>query len=398
MIFAHAPASFLLTYALKKYWQPSCQRKQIISLYILAMIGGIFPDIDLFYYYLSSATFSHHEVFTHSVLFYSIVCGLIYFFGYWRKNKFLQTAASLFFLGIISHFLADSLGAGVVWLWPFSKTLYGLDSLNWYRHSYLGKNFFVINYGLEFLLFIIVLLLAIKKYIKKNIWRIIFYFSAAGIYIIFLFFIVYVNGHLFHGNIDMYYGDIDGDKIINKYDLDLDGDGLLNIIDPDIDNDGVKNRLAMQKATAGLEGIWYDPTEGGLVEIPLRLGLVTNTDFIERVFANIGIFIRTEMEEDYKNNPTDYISAPKDKTFERQAGNWQTYLRHKNKLYLAAKQIEIYDILFFKNGYVALAVSDKNNKLAILEANPQQKKVILTNLNEIVQRKGPVLSLGRLLP
>jgi len=398
MIFAHAPASFLLTYALKKYWQKALKRKEIIYLYILAIVGGIFPDVDLIYYYLSSATFSHHEVFTHSVLFYLIICGIVYFFGYLKKNNFLRIAAILFFLGVISHFLADSLGAGIVWLWPFSKTLFGLDSLDWYRGSYLGKNFFVINYGLELLMFILVLLLAIKKYIKKNIWQIIFYSSAVLSYIIFLFFILFINNHLFHGNIDMCYEDFDGDKIINKYDLDLDGDGLLNIVDSDINNDGLKNRLAMQKATADLAGIWYDPTEGGLVEIPLRLGLVTNTDFIERVFANVGIFIRTEMEEDFKNNPADYISTPKNKNFERQAENWQAYLRHKNKLYIAANQIEIYDILFFQNGYVALAVSDKYNKLAILEANPQKKEVALTNLNEIVQRKGPVLSLGRLLP
>jgi hypothetical protein len=47
MIFAHAPASFLLTYALKKYWQKALKRKEIIYLYILAIVGGIFPDVDL---------------------------------------------------------------------------------------------------------------------------------------------------------------------------------------------------------------------------------------------------------------------------------------------------------------------------------------------------------------
>lgn len=400
MIFAHAPASFLLCYFFKKHWQKNFSRRNISWLFFLSLFGGIFPDIDLIYYYLSSASFSHHEIFTHSLLFYIIICGTVFFIGWLLKKRIVCYSSVIFFASILTHFIVDSIGGGIVWLYPFSKSLFGMDSFSWYRNSVLGKNFFIINYTLESIIYFGLFILIISKYIKTKIKRIILSCSLIILLLLFLFLLFFVSRHLFHNNSEMYYNDADQDKIINKYDLDIDNDDILNINDPDIDNNGIDNSQAMYNETFSLKTTWYDPTEGGLIEIPLRLGLVTNADFIERIFANVGIFIRTEMENDYKINSEGYVNTPKINTFERTVGNWQAFLRHKNKLLDSDDYgwIQEYDILFFNNDYVALALWYENDELILMEASPNEQEVIKTTLTEIRQRKGPVLQVGRLLP
>lgn len=400
MIFAHGPASFLLCHVFKKHWSKNFSRRNIIWLFIISIIGGIFPDIDLIYYYLSSASFSHHEIFTHSLLFYVILCGTACFIGWLLKKRIVYVGSIIFFGGILTHFIADSIGAGVVWLYPFSKALIGMDSFAWYRDTWLGNNYFIVNYTLEGIIYFLLFILIIFKLVKKKKNKILLTSSCAVFLSAFLFFLFFISQHLFHSNSAMYYDDFDHDKIINKYDLDIDGDNILNIYDPDIDNDGIDNSTAMYNESFSINTTWYDITEGGLIEIPLRLGFVTNPDFIERIFANIGIFIRTEMESDYKINPSGYVSTPKINTFERTVGNWQAYLQHKNKLLDANNYgwIQEYDILFFNNNYVALALWYENEELLVIEANPNERKVIKTTLDEIIKRKGPVLQVGRLLP
>ena len=397
MLFAHAPAGFLLSYAFKKRWSPNLNKKQIIIAVIFGVIGSLFPDVDLFFYYLFSATFSHHEIFTHGIFFYVVIFLFFYLLSRLLAKPVLKIYGTLFFLGVASHLLVDSLGAGVVWLYPFSKQLFGLLSLEFYRASWLGQNFFVVNFGLETIICFAWLFFLIKKLVKQKKYQYFGYGLSLFFGISSLAMIFTMNSHLFHNSSDMYFSDLDKDGIINKYDLDIDNDGLLNIDDQDIDNNGETNRQVLLKQTHNLTGIWYDKTEGGLIEIPLRLGLVTNTDFVERIFSNAGIFLRTEMGEDYKINPEGYRVSPKEKSFERTAANWQAFLNHKNKLLAAKTTIKDYDILFFQNGFVALALPKEKNNQPVLTADPEIKRVIKLDLNSLMEQKGEILSIGRLI-
>jgi len=359
---------------------------------MIAMIGGIFPDVDLFYYYFFSATFSHHEVFTHSFFIYLVFFVVIFFIGLILKNHFIKIAGFLFFSGVVTHLLADSIGAGIVWLYPFSQALFGLDNFAWYNLGF-GYNYFAINYILEGTIFFILALIIIKQLINKQKIKLLLYALAVLGYAYGVIILLFMNSHLFHGKSDVYYSDYDHDETINKYDFDIDGDSIHNIDDWDIDQNGVFNKKQFEPILRETEEIWYDPTNAGLVEIPLRMGFVTNTNYVERCYANMGIFFRTEMEKDYKENPEGYLTGPENKNFEKTPQNWRAWLSHKHKLLQPIKGIIIGDILFFENDYVAIVLNENQ----VIEANKDQGKVVITPLNDLMNRKGHFLYIGRLI-
>lgn len=407
MIFAHAPLGIISAYLTKKIWAKNITRKQYCWLFVITAIGSIFPDIDLFYYYLFSATFSHHEVLTHGFFIYFVICVVAFLSGYFLKKEFIKKASFLFLLGIFSHLIADSISAGVIWLAPFSYKMYGLASFSWYNKIF-GSYFFTLNYSLEILFFSLFLSLILHKIIKsKKIWLII----TVGLLltnILLDYGLYYVNLHLYRTKSEVYYGDIDHDNIINRYDFDLDGDGILNIDDPDINGDGVNNEIQLYQQAKNLTGIFYDPTEGGFLEIPLRMGLVTNVDFIRRTFDAQGIFVREEMMQDYQNDSTSYATNPQhDAAFERNIINWQAWLMHKNKLIMPDNNYKLHtgDILFMSDNTAALVIPsfDKDGDglpypdYKILFASKEKRKVIATNLDLLTLQHGKIISIGRIL-
>ena len=144
-----------------------------------------------------------------------------------------------------------------------------------------------------------------------------------------------------------------------------------------------------------LPGIYYDLTEGGFLEIPLRMGLVTNVDFIRRTFDAQGIFIKDEMMQDYRENPQNYATNPeKDSAFDRNISNWQAWLKHFNRLkFYAPDNLKIGDILFFADQTMGLYISDEK----ILYAAKKEKKVIAITLDNAISAYGTVQQIGRVL-
>ena len=395
MIFAHGPAGFVLTHFLKKYWNKSLSRKQIITVYLVGVIGGLFPDIDLFYYYLVTAKTSHHELLTHSFFIYFAVFILFFIIAFLIKNRFIWALNIVFFIGVFSHLAADSLGSGIMWFYPFSDFLFGLISFYFILNSWFTQWIFSINYSLETVILLLAFFIIINWLIKNKKAKLIIYivFSLLGLASMFGF--LYINQHLFKttGG-DIYYSDYDNDGIINKRDPDLDNDGIINLEDIDIDDDYILNTVEIKNLAENSEGVWYDVLEGGLLEIPLRMGLVTNADLIRRLYDNTGIFFKYEMKIDYQDNMLGYESPPRDKDFERSPVNWLIWLEHQDKLLPGDKKIQRYDILFFEDNYVALALGDKK----ILEANPEKRRVVQTSLKDIKNRQGEIKYIGRILP
>jgi len=394
MIFAHAPFGILSAYLTKKIWAKNISRQQYCWLLIIPAIGSIFPDIDLFYYYLFSATFSHHEVLTHGFFIYFVICAILFLLGYFLKKEFIKKASFLFLLGIFSHLIADSISAGVIWLAPFSYQMYGLANFSWYNKIF-ELYFFTVNYSLEILFSSLFVLLILHKILKsKKMWLfivIVFLIlnivSVCGLY--------YINLHLYRTANSVYYGDDDHDNIINRHDFDIDGDGILNINDPDIDGDGIKNKEQLYVQAKNLPGIYYDITEGGFLEIPLRMGLVTNADFVRRTFDAQGIFMKDEMMQDYLKNPQDYATNPeKDSGFDRNQNNWQAWLKHFSRLkFYAQDNLKIGDILFFADQTIGIYISHEK----ILYASKKEKKVIAITLNNAISAYGNVQQIGRVL-
>ncbi|MFH0818565.1 MAG: metal-dependent hydrolase [Patescibacteria group bacterium] len=394
MIFAHAPAGFVFAYLFKNSWQKKLSRQWIHIFYLIAIIGSLFPDIDLFYYYLFSAQISHREMPTHSFFIYAIIFLILFLIFAITKKRNLVKANILFFGGLLTHLLADSVGNGIMWLYPINHNLYGIASLNIIENSFISGYFFTINFFMEALFFSAVISIFSKHFISSIKLRKKIYYFLIIFLIAFLTALVYINAHLFSDDLTMYYSDYNHNGIINKHDEDIDGDGMQNINDSDIDGDGILNSIQLAQQINLADGIFYDPLNGKFLEIPLRTGFINNSEVIVTVFDNIGLFLSQLMADDFAINPDNYISSPKNKNFARSPNNWQAFLSHHNRLfYNNNKNLKPYDILFLDENYVALLMPD--NK--IMEADTKQGQVKITSLEDLVSRHGPVIKIGRLL-
>ena len=147
MIIAHGPLGYLVSYLLRKRWTfPKWY-------YWFGVLGGLFPDSDLFYFYLVDSTRSHHQFITHSLLPYLIV----WLIGWLIKP--IRWSVTLFALGSISHVLADVATGYVAIFLPFSGRLIGVTSWS----SELAE--------------LVIILITIHTFLKNKLWKIISYGS-----------------------------------------------------------------------------------------------------------------------------------------------------------------------------------------------------------------------------
>ncbi len=390
MIIAHGPLGYLITYSLRRWWQSALTAGQRRVLYFTAFIGGIFPDIDLFYFYLVDSTVSHRQLLTHSILPYSILLmlGCIGIFGV-RKLRFYGWLCFVFALGAYSHIAADMIVGMAALLNPFSIEMYGLVSIAWYRDSWFMRYNLVTNFTLEF----IIIAGAIGTVIRKRGWWIL---SIVGTVLV-AGLLYWLSQHNYKPDGYFYYSDTDGDGLMNAYDRDLDNDGLVNVIDTDIDQDGDDNGLEIYRQLFAADGSLFDYSYGHLIEVPLRFGLVNPAVLIDRMYANIGIFFGEEMSTDYDSNPNGYLSAPTDNTFSETSDNWIVWLDHTNRLLDAAAPLQEFDLVFFNSGYVALFTRAEGADV-VLDVHPSHPYSRYQPLDEVVEREQGIYAIGRLLP
>lgn len=110
---------------------------QIVAFYILGMIAGELPDIDLIWFYLENrrqkvvaqdktTSKDHRDFVTHLPLFWLCVSIVICLTGLAFNSAFIYFTSFVVLAGILSHFIFDSIEHGICWLWPFSKKRYCL--------------------------------------------------------------------------------------------------------------------------------------------------------------------------------------------------------------------------------------------------------------------------------
>jgi hypothetical protein len=175
----HIAGGYLATYALLAVAHSvapaslaTFSQNEILAFYIIGMIAGELPDIDLFWFYLEnrrSLSFprrressvepqsnvsgitldsrspevatpvdglrgndkrNHREHITHLPLFWLCVSVVICLIGLVFNSAFIYFASFVILAGILSHFIFDSIEHGICWLWPFSKKRYCLLSMS----------------------------------------------------------------------------------------------------------------------------------------------------------------------------------------------------------------------------------------------------------------------------
>lgn len=396
MIFVHAPAGFLTAWLTRRFWQKeNLSKKQTIVLYGLTILGGLFPDVDLFYYYLVDASASHREFFTHSILFYCLLFVLFYFWAWYRKSAYGKTAIGLFILGCLSHLFLDSLGI-LALFYPLTSQTFGWSQVEWFVNSILGRNFFAVNYSGEVIIIcqaIIVFgwMILKKKWLKNLLFILFNLIMLSGV-----IGVLVVNQHVFKGASLVYYGDLDQDGIVNKNDLDMDGDGLVNVLDNDANGNGISYQDELKVWVNNSRDVWYDQTEGGLLEIPLRMGLVADSDYIRRVIEQTGIYFRKEMDS-IENLPVTKDNS----SFDREINNWKVWLESQERLLNTDREnYQVGRIVFYgkekdKIEHVALIVEATDNWIMVTDAIPE-KNIRIVSEEVIMEQFGAAQYIGEI--
>jgi inner membrane protein len=399
MIFAHGPLGMLLASAQRRRAHNSpynLNPKQWVWLLIIGYIGGIFPDIDLFFFYFVNAEQSHREFITHTPILYLgvfLVFGLITWFC--KKYK-LFLFGTVFIVGTLSHLVTDMVAAKIMLLYPYSHQLFGLQD---FQIPMLNGNVLFLNFLMEGIFIFFFFYALIRWNAKRIAWRLVSLVILLAVFVAGLVTIMIGNQHIYHDTSDSHYGDIDGDGTPNYSDRDMDGDTVLNIDDLDADGDGKSNPHEMIENAENFIGVWYDKTEGGFARIPARLGLVTNHDVLWRLFESVGILLGTEMGEDFVSHPENYVNTPASDNFDRDPRNIANWLQHTNRLEMdpAASRDQIGDILFFDHDIVTVVTGFTNEGKALVIDATIDRPVDEITLEQFVQYQGPVRARGIML-
>lgn len=112
MLIAHLPAGYLLA---RSFIRNS--RKK--SIFVAALLGSIFPDLDMLWFHLiDNRQTHHHEYITHwPMLYFGIALFAVLL---WKTNQRAVILVLAFCVGALLHMALDTIAAPMMWLAPFS--------------------------------------------------------------------------------------------------------------------------------------------------------------------------------------------------------------------------------------------------------------------------------------
>jgi inner membrane protein len=114
MLIAHLPAGYLTARA-----GGVCNGPLLWA----ALLGSVFPDFDMIWFlFIDQGAIHHHKYWVHAPGFWLILGGLT--LPFLRGTP--RGAALIFLAAVLVHLLLDSIGGGIMWLWPLSDDLYSL--------------------------------------------------------------------------------------------------------------------------------------------------------------------------------------------------------------------------------------------------------------------------------
>lgn len=119
MFIAHLPSGYILAKLLEKKFKQNLLSKKVF--FIIVMIGAVFPDIDLIYFYLfDNRSVHHHKYFLHWFSFWIPIFLMSYF--YFKRSIYSHKFALMVMLfsgAALLHIGLDTF-VGDVWLFaPF---------------------------------------------------------------------------------------------------------------------------------------------------------------------------------------------------------------------------------------------------------------------------------------
>lgn len=125
MLTAHLPSGYLIAHHMPPKAIPTS------STICAAIAGSLLPDFDMLaFYFLDHGSFHHRYYWTHIPSFWLItfllilsVLGMTH-----AQDRFpgISKIFSLLFCGVLGHLLVDTWSGPVMWLYPFSTTIFEL--------------------------------------------------------------------------------------------------------------------------------------------------------------------------------------------------------------------------------------------------------------------------------
>jgi inner membrane protein len=138
MFIAHLPAGYIGACLLTR----RSTKEQRRRLFVPLLIGSIFPDVDMLYFYLiDRGRHHHHHYWTHLPVFWlASLIGLLLVALLFRSSR-LALVGSSFVAGVFLHLVLDTPFAGIAWLYPFSDHNFYLVSVpatrSWWVWSFV---------------------------------------------------------------------------------------------------------------------------------------------------------------------------------------------------------------------------------------------------------------------
>lgn len=114
MLTAHFPSGYCLAKGLR--WRG--------GVFVAAVVGSVFPDLDLIFFYLVDLrAIHHHRYWVHVPLFWAIALAIAVPLT-WRSP--FRRHVRAFLAGILLHLMLDSINGGILWGVPFCNQLWAL--------------------------------------------------------------------------------------------------------------------------------------------------------------------------------------------------------------------------------------------------------------------------------
>lgn len=125
----HVALGYLVTKGLLAVSKNNLTSAQADHLIWWGLFWSFTPDLDSFISFARSRSFkltlkfNHRELVTHAPILWLIAGLSVYFFS---SSEYFKFFGLIIWLTSWSHFLADSVEQGLIWLWPFSHKRYAL--------------------------------------------------------------------------------------------------------------------------------------------------------------------------------------------------------------------------------------------------------------------------------
>lgn len=163
MFVAHLPAGYITAALLEHRWLATRRR----YLFVALLLGSIFPDFDMLYFYLvDGGRRLHHQYWTHLPVFWLSLLAFA-FCAFRVLRPWLAPLVVAFVGGVFLHLILDTPFGGILWLAPFSDRMFHFVTVPATRSWWVWSFVFHWSFTIE----VAICLAAAVVYIRRRVQR-----------------------------------------------------------------------------------------------------------------------------------------------------------------------------------------------------------------------------------